>query len=239
MCVIPCDMSSGLTDEAQRGVDGNATRVDRRRSRRREELLTVAARQFAENGYTETSLDSIAEELGLTKASLYHYVESKEGLLCRIALRHVRRIITAATAAGEADGSVDVRLFRLIVAHVEQVCNAPEGRLAPFYDRYLLSGEASGIGILISQWRAEMSAYTGFVRHLVREGVSSKTFVVSDVDFTVDTILGAANASGNWYLRRQSPVTPTRLGTQLANMLVGGLVSPFRAESRPPTRAAR
>jgi hypothetical protein len=59
------------------------------------------------------------------------------------------------------------------------------------------------------------------------------------VDFTVDTILGAANASGNWYLRRQSPVTPSRLGTQLATMLVGGLVSPFRAESRPPTRAAR
>ncbi len=199
----------------------------------------MAARQFAEFGYTETSLDSIAEELGLTKASLYHYVESKEGLLCRIALQHVERIITAATAASETDGSPDVRLFRLIVAHVEQVCSAPEGRLTPFYDRYLLGGEASGIGTLISQWRGEMSSYTNYVRNLVREGVNSKTFVISDVDFAVDTILSAANASGNWYLRRQPSITPTRLGTQLANMLVGGMLAPFRAESRGPTRTPR
>jgi AcrR family transcriptional regulator len=232
-------MPSGVADETQPDADGNATRVNRRRSRRRAELLTVAARQFAEYGYTETSLDSIAEELGLTKASLYHYVESKEGLLCRIALRHVRRIITAATAASEEDGSPDVRLFRLIVAHVEEVCNAPEGRLAPIYDRYLLSGEASGIGTLISEWRAEMSAYTGFVRSLVRDGVTAKMFVIADVDFTVDTILSAANASGNWYLRRQPTITPTRLGTQLANMLVGGLVGPFRAENRASARASR
>ena len=232
-------MPSGLADETDPDLDGNASRVNRRRSRRRAELLTVAARQFAEYGYTETSLDSIAEELGLTKASLYHYVESKEGLLCRIALRHVRRIIAVATAASEQEGPPDVRLFRLIVAHVEEVCNAPEGRLAPFYDRYLLSGEASGIGSLISEWRAEMSGYTGFVRNLVREGVTSKTFVITEVDFTVDTILGAANASGSWYLRRQPSCTPTRLGAQLAHMLVGGMVGPFRSENRSPTRAPR
>ncbi len=199
----------------------------------------MAARQFAEYGYTETSLDSIAEELGLTKASLYHYVESKEGLLCRIALQHVRRIITVATTASEEEGPPDMRLFRLIVAHVEEVCNAPEGRLAPFYDRYLLSGEASGIGSLISEWRAEMSAYTGFVRNLVREGVTTKIFVIAEVDFTVDTILGAANASGNWYLRRHPSLTPTRLGTQLASMLVGGMVGPFRAEHPAQTKAPK
>jgi AcrR family transcriptional regulator len=232
-------MPSGSAEETDQALNGNATRISRRRDRRRAELLTVAARQFAEFGYTETSLDSIAEELGLTKASLYHYVESKEGLLCRIALQHVERIVTAATAASETGGSPDVQLFRLIVAHVEQVCNAPEGRLTPFYDRYLLSGEASGIGSLISQWRSEMSAYTGFVRSLVREGVNSKTFIIPDVDFAVDTILSAANASGNWYLRRQPSITPTRLGTQLANMLVGGMLAPFRAESRAPTRSSR
>jgi AcrR family transcriptional regulator len=232
-------MPSGLADETESDLDGNASRVNRRRDRRRAELLTVAAQQFAEYGYTETSLDSIAEELGLTKASLYHYVESKEGLLCRIALRHVRRIITAATAASEAEGPPDARLFRLIVAHVEEVCNAPEGRLAPFYDRYLLSGEASEIGSLISEWRAEMSGYTSFVRNLVREGVTSRIFAIGEVDFTVDTILGAANASGNWYLRRRPSITPTRLGTQLANMLVGGMVGPFRTENRAPTKASR
>jgi hypothetical protein len=68
--------------------------------------------------------------------------------------------------------------------------------------------------------------------------VASKTFVISDVDFTVDMILGAANASGNWYLRRQSSITPTRLGAQLANLLVGGMLAPFRSESRPPGRTA-
>jgi AcrR family transcriptional regulator len=54
------------------------------RRRREQEVLDVAARQFHERGYADTSVQDIADELGILKGSLYHYIEVKEDLLFRV-----------------------------------------------------------------------------------------------------------------------------------------------------------
>ena len=43
--------------------------------------MTVAARLFAAKGYHATTLDQIAEEIGVTKPALYYYVTNKEDIL--------------------------------------------------------------------------------------------------------------------------------------------------------------
>ena len=48
------------------------------------ELLRVAAGIFRTQRYDATSLTDIAHAFGITKASLYHYIDSKEDLLYRI-----------------------------------------------------------------------------------------------------------------------------------------------------------
>jgi len=48
---------------------------------KRTAILRTAARLFAEKGYEATSLDNIAETLGMHKATLYHYVDNKESIL--------------------------------------------------------------------------------------------------------------------------------------------------------------
>ena len=50
-------------------------------SARRSELTREAARLFAEKGYHGTSIGDLAEALGVQKGSLYHHIESKQGLL--------------------------------------------------------------------------------------------------------------------------------------------------------------
>ena len=44
-------------------------------------ILRTAAQLFAVNGYEATSLDMIADQLGMHKATLYHYVDNKESIL--------------------------------------------------------------------------------------------------------------------------------------------------------------
>src|SRR5256885_16042384 len=56
-------------------------RVARKRQRRINEILRVAAEVLSERGYYNTSLEEIADRLDLAKASLYHYFDSKEALL--------------------------------------------------------------------------------------------------------------------------------------------------------------
>jgi AcrR family transcriptional regulator len=55
--------------------------TEARHEDKRTAILRTAAQLFAANGYESTSLDKIAEVLGMHKATLYHYVDNKESIL--------------------------------------------------------------------------------------------------------------------------------------------------------------
>jgi AcrR family transcriptional regulator len=64
-------------------IDGAAARPRTRRSReaRVEEILETAARLFAARGYRNTSMTSVAHEIGLTDAGVHHHFPTKRDLL--------------------------------------------------------------------------------------------------------------------------------------------------------------
>src|SRR5215471_15298354 len=68
--------------------------------RRQREIYDVAARVFHEKGYEQTSMDDIAEAVGLLKGSLYHYIDSKEDLLYGIA-KAVDKVVADRMARNE------------------------------------------------------------------------------------------------------------------------------------------
>jgi AcrR family transcriptional regulator len=51
---------------------------------REAELLRVATRLFRERGFHATSMQDLAEALGMNRGSLYHYIDSKDDLLWSI-----------------------------------------------------------------------------------------------------------------------------------------------------------
>ncbi len=53
-------------------------------SLRSQAILETAAKLICAKGYAATGMQEIAEACGLTKAGLYHYIESKENLLLAI-----------------------------------------------------------------------------------------------------------------------------------------------------------
>lgn len=55
--------------------------MGKRRSDTRERIRETALRLFTNQGYEQTSLREIAEELGVTKAALYYHFKSKEEIL--------------------------------------------------------------------------------------------------------------------------------------------------------------
>jgi AcrR family transcriptional regulator len=51
---------------------------------RQAQIYETAARVFTEKGYEKASMGDIAEAMGMTKAGVYHHIESKEELLAGI-----------------------------------------------------------------------------------------------------------------------------------------------------------
>jgi AcrR family transcriptional regulator len=88
----------------------------------RELLLAAAARLFAHQGYTATTMQQVAEAAGVGKATLYHYVRDKPGLLAAIATGHVARL----------EGLVDE-----VAAEARREALAPEPHLARLIERFL------------------------------------------------------------------------------------------------------
>ncbi len=54
------------------------------KTNRRQEIVQAAKNLFSEKGYSPTSMDEIAEQVGITKASLYYFFESKERIFAEI-----------------------------------------------------------------------------------------------------------------------------------------------------------
>ncbi len=86
--------------------------------RRREQLIAVATTVFAEHGYAGGSIRTIAEQAGVSHATLIQHFGSKEGLLTAVLEEWDRRTV--------ADGLVDAggldyfrRLPEVMTAHQE------------------------------------------------------------------------------------------------------------------------
>lgn len=58
----------------------------------REAILAQAAALFARQGYTATSMNQVAAACGISKPTLYHYVQDKHELLLCVAEGHIERL---------------------------------------------------------------------------------------------------------------------------------------------------
>jgi AcrR family transcriptional regulator len=69
------------------------TKIRKRGKKTREKILKVATKLFAKYGFAGTSMDEIAERVGIRKASLYHHFSSKQEIYEELIKRVFAEII--------------------------------------------------------------------------------------------------------------------------------------------------
>lgn len=98
----------------------------RRRGDTRERIQDIALERFTVNGYDQTSLREIAEDLGVTKAALYHHFKSKEEILDSL-LGQVSRELDGLVAWMQSGPTTRERRVELIRRLGEITKGAPGG----------------------------------------------------------------------------------------------------------------
>src|SRR5262245_8644895 len=86
------------------------------RAEREQQILAVAERVFAADGYQATSMDDIATRVGLSKPMLYEYFGSKEGLLLACLQRSKRELLEVTTAAAAGASTPEKLLHDCLLA---------------------------------------------------------------------------------------------------------------------------
>jgi TetR/AcrR family transcriptional regulator len=200
--------------DGRAAIATRSPRVREKRDRRRREILHAALRAFREKGYHATTLEDIAEHLGVRKTALYHYFPDKEAILfdChRNALAELDRILVGARAFDSAAE----RLAFVIREHVRVMTDTLEGSplafevtaLAPERQRTIIAGR---------------DRYERALRRVIAQGVEDGEFRRVNPKTAVFAILGAINWIARWY-RPEGSLHAEELGLEFAGHLVGGL----------------
>jgi AcrR family transcriptional regulator len=135
---------------------------------RRETILAAAYQQFMRYGYRRTSMDDIAGETGLSRASLYRSFANKDEIFQSLAEGLHDAAVSAAEAALKQPGPIEDRVRAALVARTVQfleiVYGSPHG--AELIDE---SGRLCGELAAKSEARAR-KLLTDALRAAAREG---------------------------------------------------------------------
>lgn len=170
------------------------------------QIYEAAAKLFYEKGFAGTSLQDLAEAVGLQKASLYHYISSKDELLFGT-VEYAHTALLAVLESVEVPGLTPLQKIEGILRQHAEFCAANTHITSVFYqDRAALSPEHAERVI------AARDHYEKVVRHLIAEA-QEEGEVSGDLDPKLATlaVLGVVNWIIQWY-RPDSALTPQQVG---------------------------
>ena len=196
---------------------------------RRIEICRTAAQIFRDRGYDATSVSDIARALGITKAGLYHYFESKEALLFEITSYGLDRVRDEVILPARAVRDPEARLRQMVTRHA-RIATQGRGAIAQIVDEVRALPPPARKRV-----EERMRAYVDLVRETLVELRSAGR--LRDVDPTVATfsVIGTILWLPRWF-RQNGRLSQEQVANQIADVVLGGVL-----RSRPTVkrRAAR
>jgi len=182
---------------------------------RRQHILRVAARVFAEQGYRATSLQDIADLVGVTRPSFYYHFKSKQEILAAIidaAFDSAERAIDEALAA---EGSAIDQIRDFMRRYIE--INTEHAEVPVLFQSI---GELQDAAAEAARGRRR--AIDHKLARLIERGVQDGELASPSPLIAAYGILGAAYWMHTWY-RRGGRFQPQEIADMLSDLLLYGL----------------
>lgn len=215
----PATPAPALQSLRRSGDSASAWRKSRKRLRdhgvKRDAVIRVAAKAFAERGYHNTSLDDIAKALDVTKPTIYYYVTNKEQLLFQCFVAGLEPIRAALNEVKVAKETGRERLNNVLRQYAQAVASefgwcmviAEHQDLSPSMSRHIRA-----LKVEIDQG----------IRRLLREGIKDGSIQPCDVKMTAFALAGALNWIAHWY-RADKAMTPAEIADAFVKVFEEGL----------------
>jgi TetR/AcrR family transcriptional regulator, cholesterol catabolism regulator len=167
----------------------------RRSDERWAAILAAATTVFRSLGYEKATLEDIANEVGINRATLYYYVGTKEELLVALLTGPIEMVRTRLEEYAAADLPAPEKLAAALRSYVAMLDEHPE--LFIFLSENVHSVMTGPDAEVL---RANADRYGAVLTQLIRDGAAAGEFR-SDVDAQVSVlaILGMFNWMHRWY----------------------------------------
>jgi AcrR family transcriptional regulator len=180
-------------------------------------IVDCATALFDERGFSETSLQDIADEIGIQRPSLYHYFSSKDEILLTLLYDVISQNET--TDVEDAAGLTPrERLEHMLFNYGRSIAEDP----ARF--RLITRNEARLPPDVLAQYQDRRRHNWELLKAIVAEGMATGAFRPLDVDLAASALHGAVTGMMFWYRPdRGAPVDDAV--TTVVDVLMRGLVT--------------
>jgi AcrR family transcriptional regulator len=160
---------------------------------KRERIIEEAVKLFYQRGFTGTTLDDIAAELGVTKPFIYTHFRSKTDLLAALCKPTIELSLAAVTRGSQTAGSPAARLHRAIMGFTQVVLSRQANIAIYFREEKNLAPAA------LAEINALRKKFDRVLSNLLREGVAAGEFDVRDVNLAALAIGGMISWAYTWH----------------------------------------
>ena len=193
--------------------------TQQRRAEKEDQLLKAATHLFKEKGYHSTSMQDLADAVGMQKGSLYYYIEGKEELLRRL-MERATSFMAAQIDEIYASDLPPARKIRwalethavtmmehldLVAVYLHEYRNLPPERLA----------EALAV----------RKHYEQVLMQIVKDGIAAGEFREVNVKMAVFGMLGMLNWTHQWF-SPDGAFSSSKVATMLVDFALHGLTLP-------------
>lgn len=162
---------------------------------REEQLLERALTLFSEAGYRETSLQQIADHLGITRPLFYYYFKSKEDLLSRL-IGHLgdAMLEQARPSLESGDAPIDV-LYETFRTHVGVLVDNREAFRVYLAERNVIGSDPATRLALAGE-----EQYMGLITAVIAHGQEQGQIRVGSPRVLALLAIGLVNSVLRWYV---------------------------------------
>lgn len=202
-----------------------ATRISK--PDRYDELLFAAAECFQRQGFSATSIDTVARHLGATKGRVYHYFPSKMDLFNAVRDKAMALAFEAIRPGYESDLPPVEKLAVMARAHVRaMMCHHS-------YMQVLLDAlQMQRFGATTEFQRTAMERHLqerndleACFREVLHQGAESGVFSIGHMSFTLQSFLITLDGPAFWYRPREgdNDATYDAISEEVVRFVMAGL----------------
>lgn len=183
---------------------------------RRQEIVRAAALLFEEKGYHATSVTDIAEAVGLSKPTLYHYVKSKGEIVSWIH-DEIIDLLLARLEERVAEGMAPDEIIRLNIVDIIEAMDTRPGHLKVYFEHHKELPEA-----LRREAKVKRDRFQALIEETIARGVRTGLFREVDIRMTTLALFGITNWSYQWY-RPEGAKRSNEVAQHLFGVFINGV----------------
>lgn len=188
------------------------------------EIYRAAAQIICDKGYDATSMNDIAEAVGITKSGLYHHVSGKRNLLFSIMNFGMDSLEEQVIIPARAIADAEQRLRTIITNHVHLITS----RSTSQGNNPVTIVVDEVAGLTVAQRRKidqRKRAYVDLIREALTELKESGKLRDLDVIAATFSLLGMILWLSRWY-SPEGRLTPDQVSEEVTKIALSGLLRP-------------